>query len=81
MKSFIERFMEFVKSRIFLLLLGIFVMFSITSVRLFSLQIVNGEKYQQEQSVTIRHLQMEIQIPTNAREEVFKCIIKAVNEL
>lgn len=40
-----------------------------------------SEKYQQEQSVTIRHLQMEIQIPTNAREEVFKCIIKAVNEL
>lgn len=38
-------------------------------------------KNQQTQYVTIRHLQMEIQIPLNAREEVYRCIIKAVNEL
>lgn len=40
-----------------------------------------SENYQLEQFVTIRHLQMEIQIPLNAREEVYRCIIKAVNEL
>jgi len=40
-----------------------------------------SENYQLEQYVTIRHLQMEIQIPLNAREEVYRCIIKAVNEL
>lgn len=40
-----------------------------------------SENYQLEQFVTIRHLQMEIQIPLNAREDVYRCIIKAVNEL
>ncbi|MCI1931637.1 MAG: hypothetical protein LKJ13_08075 [Clostridia bacterium] len=53
MKSFFERVTEFVKSRVFLLLVGIFILFSAISIRLFYLQIINGEKYQQELKTSV----------------------------
>lgn len=53
MKSFFERVTEFVKSRVFLLLVGIFILFSAISTRLFYLQIINGEKYQQELKTSV----------------------------
>ena len=53
MKSYFEKFKELVKSRIFIMFAGIFILFSAISVRLFTLQIVGGEKYQQELTTSI----------------------------
>ena len=53
MKSFFERITEFMKSRIFIMLTGVFILFSAIGIRLFVLQIVEGEKYQQELKTSI----------------------------
>lgn len=45
MRHYIERFFELCKSRIFVLLCGICVLFFILLLRLFSLQIINGQEY------------------------------------
>lgn len=62
MKSYLERIKEFIKSRLFLMLMGVFVLFSIIVVRLFSMQIVNGEKYQQNLKASILQ---ELSIPAS----------------
>ena len=53
MKSFFERLSELLKSRIFIVFCGISVLFLILVIRLFYLQILNGEKYQQELKTSI----------------------------
>lgn len=45
MRHYIDRFMDLCKSRIFVMLCGIFVLFFILLLRLFSLQILNGQEY------------------------------------
>jgi penicillin-binding protein 2 len=53
MKNLIKRLLEFTKSRLFIMLGGIFVLFTIIAVRLFSLQIINGQQYQQDLKASI----------------------------
>ncbi len=53
MKSFFERLSELFKSRIFIVFCGICVLFSILVLRLFYLQILNGEQYQQDLKTSI----------------------------
>ena len=53
MKGFFERLSELLKSRVFIVFLGVIVLFSILVVRLFYLQILNGERYQQELKTSI----------------------------
>ena len=62
MKSYLEKITEFIKSRLFLMLMSIFVLFSIIVVRLFSMQIVNGETYQQNLKASILQ---ELSIPAS----------------
>ncbi|MCJ7855896.1 hypothetical protein MUJ63_06205 [Lachnospiraceae bacterium NSJ-143] len=62
MKSLFERITELMKNRIFIMLGGIFILFAAISVRLFSLQIVNGEVYQQELKTSIMQ---DITIPAS----------------
>lgn len=62
MKSYLEKITEFIKSRLFLMLMGVFVLFSMIVVRLFSMQIVNGEKYQQNLKASILQ---ELSIPAS----------------
>lgn len=62
MKSYLEKITEFIKSRLFLMLMGVFVLFSIIVVRLFSMQIVNGEEYQQNLKASILQ---ELSIPAS----------------
>ncbi|MGE4215188.1 MAG: penicillin-binding transpeptidase domain-containing protein [Anaerotignaceae bacterium] len=62
MKSYLEKIIEFIKSRLFLMLMGVFVLFSMIVVRLFSMQIVNGEKYQQNLKASILQ---ELSIPAS----------------
>lgn len=50
MKHYIEHFFELCKSRIFVMLCGIIVLFFILVLRLFSLQIIHGEEY--DESIT-----------------------------
>ncbi len=45
MRKYWERFLELCKSRIFVVLVGIFILFSILVIRLFILQILNGSEY------------------------------------
>lgn len=53
METFWERITEFIKSRLFIMLCTVFLLFSLMVLRLFNLQIVNGEQYQQELRTTI----------------------------
>ena len=53
MKHWYKRLLEFLTSRLFIMLAGIFALFVIISVRLFSLQIVNGEEYLQDSKASI----------------------------
>jgi len=53
MKSFFERVIEFITSRVFIMLTGVFVMFAIIGFRLFDLQIVNGQTYMQDLKLSI----------------------------
>ncbi|MBR5468145.1 MAG: hypothetical protein IKU80_02820, partial [Firmicutes bacterium] len=48
-----KRLLEILKSRLFIMLAGIFVLFAIITVRLFSLQIVYGEEYLQDSKASI----------------------------
>lgn len=45
MKQYLDHFLELCKSRIFVMLCGIIVLFAIIVLRLFSLQIIHGEAY------------------------------------
>ena len=62
MKSFFERLSELFKSRIFIVFCGVLVLFVILVFRLFYLQILNGEKYQQELKTSIMN---EVSIPAS----------------
>jgi len=53
MKHWYKRLLEFLTSRLFIMLAGIFALFVIISVRLFSLQIVNGAEYLQDSKASI----------------------------
>ena len=53
MKSYLERFLEFIKSRIFIMMAGIFVLFFAVVCKLFYLQIIHGEEYQQSLTASI----------------------------
>ena len=53
MKRLFERISEFTKSRIFIMLSGVFVLFTFIVIRLFVLQIVHGETYQQDLKTSI----------------------------
>lgn len=53
MNSFWDRIKEFYKSRLFILLCGVFVLFSLLIGRLFFLQIVEGEQHLQELKTTV----------------------------
>ncbi|MBS4960439.1 MAG: hypothetical protein KHZ62_06445 [Clostridiales bacterium] len=53
MQKFSERILELLKSRVLLLFIFVALLFSILAFRLFSLQIVNGETYQQELTTSI----------------------------
>ncbi len=50
MRHYFDQFFELCKSRIFVLLCGIFLLFFILLLRLFSLQIIHGEEY--DESIT-----------------------------
>lgn len=50
MRQYIEHFFELCRSRIFVILCGIFLLFFILLLRLFSLQIIHGEQY--DESIT-----------------------------
>lgn len=54
MKRIIERFQELIKNRIFVMLVCICLLFSLLSVRLFYLQIIHGEKFQQQLTTSVR---------------------------
>ena len=62
MKSYFEKLIEFVKSRLFIMLLGIFLLFFIIVIRLFSLQVVKGEEYQQALKASVIQ---ELSIPAS----------------
>ncbi|HCT64050.1 MAG TPA: hypothetical protein DIC60_02050 [Lachnospiraceae bacterium] len=62
MKSYLERIIEFMKSRLFVMLLSVFLLFSMIMLRLFSMQILNGEKYQQNLKASILQ---ELSIPAS----------------
>ena len=53
MKNFFEKISDLFKSRIFIVFCGVIMLFSILTFRLFYLQILNGEKYQQELKTSI----------------------------
>ena len=53
MNRFQEKFQEFSKSRIFILLFGIVVLFIILILRLFYLQIIHGEEYDQKLTTSV----------------------------
>lgn len=53
MKRLLERFQEFGKNRIFIMLCGIGVLFFILVTRLFYLQIIHGEAYQQKLTTSV----------------------------
>lgn len=50
MRRYLEQFLDLCKNRIFVMLCGIIVLFAIIVLRLFSLQIIHGTKY--EESIT-----------------------------
>lgn len=62
MKSYFEKFMEFIKSRLFIMLAVIFMLFSAVALKLFSLQIVHGEDYQKDLTASIMQ---ELSIPAS----------------
>ncbi|MCI8342146.1 MAG: hypothetical protein HFE62_02875 [Firmicutes bacterium] len=62
MKSYFERIIEFIKSRLFIMMVGVFLLFFVIVLRLFSLQVVNGEQYQQALTVSV---QQELSIPAS----------------
>lgn len=53
MKSYLERFLEFIKSRIFVMMAAVFILFCAVTCRLFYLQILHGEDYQQDLTASI----------------------------
>ena len=53
MNRFQERIQEFSKNRIFILLCSIFILFMVLILRLFSLQIIHGEEYDQKLTTSI----------------------------
>lgn len=53
MKNTLERFTELLKSRLFLLLCIIFILFGLLGMRLFGLQILHGEQFQQDLKTSI----------------------------
>ena len=53
MQSYFEKIMEIIKSRVFIMLVAIFILFSIVALRLFSLQVVHGETYQQNLKTSV----------------------------
>ena len=50
MRRYLDHFLDLCKNRIFVMLCGIIVLFAIIVLRLFSLQIIHGTKY--EESIT-----------------------------
>ena len=62
MKNYFERIIEFIKSRVFIMLMGIFILFFVVALKLFSLQIVHGETYQQSLKTSIIQ---ELSIPAS----------------
>ena len=53
MRNLLNRMLELAKNRLFVMLGGIFVMFLIISLRLFYLQVINGESYLQKSTASI----------------------------
>lgn len=53
MKRLIEKYHEIQKSRVFVMLCGICLLFSILAIRLFSLQIIHGETYQEKLTTSV----------------------------
>ena len=45
MRRYLEHFLDLCKNRIFVMLCGVIVLFAIIVLRLFSLQIIHGEYY------------------------------------
>lgn len=62
MNKFQEKIQEFSKNRIFLLLCSITVLFSILIFRLFLLQIIHGEEYEQKLTTSILR---EVKLPAS----------------
>ena len=62
MRRIIEQFIEFCKNRLFIFLFGVTALFVVISVRLFSLQIIEGEEYQQDLTASIMR---ELTIPAS----------------
>ena len=50
MRRYLEHFLDLCKNRIFVMLCGVIVLFAIIVLRLFSLQIIHGEYY--DESIT-----------------------------
>ncbi|MBR4016124.1 MAG: hypothetical protein IKI88_08025 [Anaerotignum sp.] len=62
MRKHIEHFLDLCKSRIFVMLCGIIVLFAIVVLRLFSLQIIHGQEY--EHSVTAS-ISKDLKVPAS----------------
>ncbi len=53
MRQYWDQFLELCKSRIFIMLCGVIVLFGVVVLRLFSLQIVHGEEYRESVTTSI----------------------------
>lgn len=62
MEKFSERVKELIKNRFIIILFGVAILFSVISVRLFSLQIIHGEEHQKDLKLTITR---ELTIPAS----------------